>query len=74
MVLDMNVGTLVFVVDNEYLGVAFKNLNGKILFPIVNVVFGHAEITCRYLGGVPPSLMLSCRKIIKTQTESYEDL
>ena len=74
MVLDMNVGTLAFVVNNEYLGIAFKNLNGKLLFPIVNVVFGHAEITCRYLGGIPPSLMLSCRNIIKTQVKNYEDL
>lgn len=74
MILDMNIGTLAFMVDDEYLGVAFKNLNGKLLFPIVNVVFGHAEITCKYLGGIPPSLLLSCRKLLKTEIKSYEDL
>ena len=74
MILDMNVGTLSFIVDNEYLGVAFKNLNEKVLYPIVNVVYGRAEITCRYLWGVPPSLLGSCRKIIRTQVKNYEEL
>lgn len=74
MILDMNVGTLSFIADNEYLGVAFKNLRGKVLYPIVNVVFGRAKITCRYLGGVPPSLLVSCRNIIRTQVTSYEEL
>ena len=72
MILDMNLGTLAFIVDNEYLGVAFKNIHGKRLFPIVNVVFGRAEVTCQYLGGIPPSLLFSCRKIIRNQIEVQE--
>ena len=36
MVLDMDAGTLAFVVDGQYLGVAHSGLRGKKLFPIVS--------------------------------------
>lgn len=70
MVLDMDAGTLAFVVDGQYLGVAFHGLKGKTLHPIVNVVWGHAEVTCRYLGGIAPEplpLMALCRRTIRKQ-------
>ena len=52
VVLDMDDGTLSFVVDGQYLGVAFRGLKGKKLYPVVSAVWGHCEITMRYLGGL----------------------
>ena len=52
VVLDMDEGTLSFVVDGKYLGVAFRGLKGKKLYPIVSAVWGHCEITTRYIGGL----------------------
>lgn len=52
VVLDMDEGTLSFVVDGQYLGVAFRGLKGKKLYPIVSAVWGHCEITMRYVGGL----------------------
>lgn len=51
-ILDMDEGTLAFMVDNQYLGVAFRGLRGKKLYPIVSAVWGHCEITMKYLGGL----------------------
>lgn len=64
-VLDMDEGTLAFVVDGQYLGIAFKGLRGKKIYPIVSAVWGHCEITIRYIGGLdrkssPP---LSCIRV-----------
>lgn len=50
--LDMDEGTLAFVVEGQYLGVAFRNLKGKKLFPIVSAVWGNCEISIRYIGGL----------------------
>ena len=52
VVLDMDEGTLAFVVDGQYLGVAFRGMKGKKLFPIVSAVWGHCEITMKYIGGL----------------------
>ncbi|RZC39248.1 SPRY domain-containing SOCS box protein 1, partial [Asbolus verrucosus] len=52
VVLDMDEGTLSFVVDGQYLGVAFRGLKGRKLYPIVSAVWGHCEITMRYIGGL----------------------
>lgn len=52
VVLDMDEGTLSFVVDGQYLGVAFRGLKGKKLHPIVSAVWGHCEITMKYIGGL----------------------
>jgi SPRY domain-containing SOCS box protein 1/4 len=52
VVLDMDEGTLAFVVDGQYLGVAFRGLKGKKLYPIVSSVWGHCEITIKYIGGL----------------------
>ena len=48
----MDEGTLAFVVDGQYLGVAFRGLKGKKLYPIVSAVWGHCEITMKYIGGL----------------------
>lgn len=69
-VLDMDEGTLSFIVDNQYLGVAFSGLKGKKLYPIVSAVWGHCEITMKYLGGLDPEplpLKDICRRVIRKQ-------
>ena len=52
VILDMDEGTLSFMVDGQYLGVAFRGLKGKKLYPIVSAVWGHCEITMHYIGGL----------------------
>lgn len=52
VVLDMDEGTLAFVVEGQYLGIAFRGLKGRKLFPIVSAVWGHCEITMKYIGGL----------------------
>ena len=65
----MDEGTLAFVVDGQYLGVAFRGLKSKKLFPIVSAVWGHCEITMKYIGGLdrmlfsvyrPASVVIIC--------------
>ncbi|KAK6030009.1 hypothetical protein OSTOST_03867 [Ostertagia ostertagi] len=51
-ILDMDDGYMAFATDQHYLGVAFRNLQGKTLYPIVSAVWGHCEITMKYLGGI----------------------
>lgn len=68
VVLDMDDGTLAFVVDGKYLGVAFRGLKGKKLYPVVSAVWGHCEITIKYIGGLDPEplpLMDICRRSIR---------
>jgi SPRY domain-containing SOCS box protein 1/4 len=70
IVLDMEEGTLSFVVDGQFLGVAHRGLRGKKVFPIVSAVWGHCEITMKYLGGLDPEplpLMDLCRRVIRQQ-------
>lgn len=70
VVLDMDEGTLSFVVDGQYLGVAFRGLKGKKLYPIVSAVWGHCEITMEYIGGLDPEplpLADLCRRAIRQQ-------
>ncbi|XP_028983752.1 SPRY domain-containing SOCS box protein 1 [Betta splendens] len=65
LVLDADAGTLGFVVDGSFLGVAFADLpRGVELFPVVSSVRGGASIRLRYLNGTtrdPPALMDLCR-------------
>ena len=79
VVLDMDEGTLAFVADGQYLGVAFTGLKGAKVYPIVSAVWGHCEITMKYFGGLdrksqtrlhsfaaePMPLMDICRKVIR---------
>merc|ERR1719510_2942967 len=74
VMLDMDEGTLGFVVDGKYLGPAFRGLRGKKLYLMVSAVWGHCEITMKYLGGPDPEplpLMDLCRRVIR-QTISKE--
>ena len=48
----MDEGTLGYVVDGRYLGPAFRGLKGKKLHLMVSAVWGHCEITMKYLGGM----------------------
>lgn len=50
--LDMDDGTLSYIVDGQYLGIAFDGLKGKKLYPIVSAVWGHCEIAMKYIGGL----------------------
>lgn len=66
--LDMDDGTLSFIVDGQYMGVAFRGLKGKKLYPVVSAVWGHCEIRMRYLNGLDPEplpLMDLCRRSVR---------
>lgn len=68
MCLDMDEGTLSFLADGQYLGVAFRGLKGKKVYPIVSAVWGHCEITMRYVNGLDPNplpLVDLCRRTIR---------
>ena len=52
VVIDMDEGTLSYVVEGQFLGVAHRGLKGKKVYPIVSAVWGHCEITLKYLGGL----------------------
>jgi SPRY domain-containing SOCS box protein 1/4 len=56
--LDMNEGVLGFIVDNKYLGHAFRGLQGKKLFFTVSAVWGHCEVTMKYIGGLDRKFLL----------------
>lgn len=43
---------MAFASSTEYLGIAFRGLKGKTLYPVVSAVWGHCEITMRYMGGL----------------------
>ncbi|EHH51626.1 hypothetical protein EGM_11041 [Macaca fascicularis] len=68
VVLDMDEGTLSFIVDGQYLGVAFRGLKGKKLYPVVSAVWGHCEVTMRYINGLdePLPLMDLCRRSVRS--------
>lgn len=68
MCLDMDEGTLSFLADGQYLGVAFRGLKGKKVYPIVSAVWGHCEITMRYINGLDPNplpLADLCRRCVR---------
>ena len=60
----MDEGTLGYVVDGQYLGVAHRGLRGHKLYLIVSAVWGHCEITMKYIGGLDRKFDL--HKIIST--------
>ncbi|KAH9426462.1 SPRY domain-containing SOCS box protein 4 [Dermatophagoides pteronyssinus] len=72
IVLDMDKGTLAFMAHGQYLGIAFNNdgIKGKTLYPIVSSVWGHCEITLRYINGLNPEplpLKDIARRMIRKQ-------
>ena len=56
--LDMDEGVMGFVVEGKYLGPAVRGLRGKKLFIMVSAVWGHCEITMKYIGGLDRKLFL----------------
>ncbi|XP_051517023.1 SPRY domain-containing SOCS box protein 2 [Myxocyprinus asiaticus] len=76
LVVDADAGTLGYVVDDRYMGVAFTDLpKGAELFPAVSCVWGGAKICIRYLCGMtrdPPDLQslsrLSARQTLRLDT------
>jgi len=52
VVLDMDEGTLSFASCGHFLGIAFTGLRGKKLYPVISCVWGHCEVTMRYIGGL----------------------
>lgn len=69
VILDMTAGTLAFVADGEYLGVAFTGLKGT-LYPTVSISENRVNrITMRYIGcrppASPPSLMAMSRHALR---------
>ena|SRR6218665_1716102 len=71
VVLDMDEGTLGFIVNGYYLGVAFTGLRGKKLYPVISTVWGNVEIGIRYTAHMGPGPLLlreSCRKSIRAAT------
>ncbi|XP_034023728.1 SPRY domain-containing SOCS box protein 4-like [Thalassophryne amazonica] len=68
VILNMDEGTLSFMINEQYLGVAFKGLKGKRLFPIVSAVWGHCEVSLCYINGLDPEplpLMDLCRRVAR---------
>jgi F-box protein 45 len=52
VILDCDDNTLAFERNYEFLGVAFRGLPEKQLYPTVSAVYGHTEVSMVYLG--PP--------------------
>ena len=74
--LDMDEGVMGFVVEGKYLGPGFKGLRGKKVFITVSAVWGHCEITMKYLGGLDRKfpwtsslLYLFCRGAVAQSVE-----
>ncbi|CAL8256810.1 unnamed protein product [Boreogadus saida] len=69
LVLDADAGTLAYMVEESFFGVAFEDLpHGVELFPAVSSVRGGASIRLRYLNGAtsdPPALMALCSLTIQ---------
>lgn len=79
VILDMDEGTLSFMADGKYLGVAFRGLKGQKLFPIISAVWGHCEISMKYFGGLDPEplpLMELSRRAIRQHLSQrrFEDI
>jgi len=70
LVLDCDAGTLGFIQNGAWLGVAHSNLKNKTLYPTVSSVWGHCEVKLRYHGGIDagvvPRLMDMAKVTIKT--------
>nr|XP_006627461.1 PREDICTED: SPRY domain-containing SOCS box protein 4-like [Lepisosteus oculatus] len=52
VVLDADAGTVGFAVDGHFLGVAFRGLPRRPLYPAVSSVRGDGTVTLRYLAGM----------------------
>jgi len=76
LVLDFDEGTVAYIVEGEYLGVAFRNLKGRELFPVVSCVWGHCQVRLKYMGGLPalPLTLFDCSsKAIQDNVRRADD-
>ena len=75
-VLDMDEGTLAFIANGTYLGIAFHGLHNKKLFPIISCVWGFCEIRMRHLASLPalPSLFNKSANTIRRNIRNISDM
>lgn len=69
-ILDMHKGHMSFLIDDTYLGIAFRDLNtvSKTLYPSVCSVWGESCIRYEFIGSIrcePKSLMNECKSVIR---------
>ena len=57
-ILDMDDGTLSFANGKYFLGVAFRNLKGKTLYPMIISRYGSCILKVRYLGGISGKFLI----------------
>ena len=67
MVLDMDRGSLAWVVGHQYLGESHTGLAGLTLYPIVSSVWGHCEVSMRYLGSNSSHHTLSLKELSRVE-------
>lgn len=48
----MDEGYMAYASEKQFLGVAFRGLKGKVLYPAISAVWGHCEVTMKYMGGL----------------------
>ena len=65
MALDMDAGKLGFIADSQWLGWAFDGLRGLEVFPTVSCVWGHCEVTLKYINFSHEPLSLKVINILK---------
>lgn len=66
MVLDMDRGTLAWVAHGQYLGVSHRGILGTV-FPTVSTVWGHCEVSLRYLGSLDSGALLPLRALARVE-------
>ena len=64
----MDLGTFGFIIGNHYLGPTFTGLRGKKLFLTISAVWGHCEISMRYLGGIDGKQRNTFKKFLVSQS------
>lgn len=69
----MDEGILGYVVDGQYLGPAFRGLRGKKLHIMISAVWGHCEITMKYLGGLDRKYFTSIIHRIMTAAAFFNE-
>ena len=52
MVLDMDEGTLSFIVNGHYLGVAHRGLRGQKVYVMISAVWANCEVSINYVNGL----------------------
>ncbi|CAG5096186.1 Oidioi.mRNA.OKI2018_I69.XSR.g14508.t1.cds [Oikopleura dioica] len=75
MALDMDAGKLGFIADGQWLGWAFEGLSGREIFPTVSCVWGHCEVTLKYINysRAPLTLKELARRSVRLSLPSTEN-